>query len=221
MRDFLRDRRVWTGVGTVVKRPDEDSHWRFATDEHGHNVDVLVECDLHPGPTPVECRLASVSGGAGHGLWKIPPVGTQVVITIQRGELEADCCIVGTLATNQVPSGLDEDTLVLLNPKNVLIKSDSGDININASGQVILQGDGSSEQPVARKTDPVNIGTFVVKGVSNAFTGIIWYPPGADTTNPANGTVLIINPAGTVPSPPDAVALTAKIKDGSGKTKSG
>jgi hypothetical protein len=228
MRDLLRDRRVWVGIGTVMKRQDEDSHWRFAEDENGNKVDVLVECDLHPGPIPVECRLASVGGGPGHGLWKVPPVGTQVVIVVQRGELEADCSIVGTLASNQAPDAalLDDDTLVLLNPKNIVVQSDTGDVNITATqggvnvkahgdvkvdadGKVEIQTAGGGAHKIARDTDPIDAGTLVVAfvpGSGGAALAVSHLAPGSPTP-PVPGTTY--------------VSLTGKVTDGSSKADCG
>lgn len=138
LRDALMDDRVHVGLGKVVKRDGESTHFEIA------DGDVLVEVDLvSDAGQPLTCRLGGMAGGAGTGLWRIPPVGTEVVVLIPMGELErADPVIVGTLASGTAPAGLDETTLVVLNPGKVRIHATAGDVEVEASGDVAVDAAG-------------------------------------------------------------------------------
>lgn len=130
LKEIIRDGKIWTGLGVVVKRPEDSAHYEIVS-EGGSAVDVLVDVDLMPNKEPLFCRLGSFAGGAGLGVWRIPPVGTEVVVIIPDGEFEGGPMIVATLASRDVPSQLDEDTLVVRNSKNVKIISDDGTVNVN------------------------------------------------------------------------------------------
>lgn len=128
LRKALEDRRAWSGLAKVVLRDGESSHFEIETDEDGNPVDVLVEIDIMPEEIPVTARLGCFgSTSPGSGIYSIPKPGTEVAWLAPHGELEADIFIVGCLASNSVPAVLDEDTLVILGAKNVVIAStDSG-----------------------------------------------------------------------------------------------
>jgi len=111
---------------------------------------------------------------------------------------------VAMASSGGVPSQLDDTTIVLSNVKNIVIDSTEGDVNITANGKVNLQG---GDQPIARKTDSVDIGTFQCDGVGSAFAGIKWIPPGETAVTEI-----------TAASP---VALTGKISTGSDKANCG
>lgn len=119
MREVLRDQRVWCGLGLVVK--DGDSHWRFDED------DVLVEVELQPSEERMTCRLGSVAGGSAHGVWAVPPEGTEVAVLIPDGEFEAEPIIVATLSSGALPAseGVGEDRTIIVNGE-VLIHDGSG-----------------------------------------------------------------------------------------------
>jgi hypothetical protein len=142
LRKILEDRRMWCGLGLVVKRDGETSHFEIETDDSGNPSDVLVEVDLMPEGIPVTARLGCGAGSLGSGGWKIPAPGTEVVWMAPHGEMEADVMIVGTLATRAVPGALDADTYVLVQPKNLIIASQDG------SGKVkVGSPDGSGTEP--------------------------------------------------------------------------
>lgn len=123
-RKALEDRRLWCGLAVVAKREGESSHFEIETDDAGNKVDILVEVDLMPEGIPATCRLGIPgSNGAGSGIFAIPAVGTEVVWCAPHGDLEADLMIVGALSTRSIPDVVDETTLVILGPKNVVIAS--------------------------------------------------------------------------------------------------
>jgi hypothetical protein len=146
MQEVLQDRRVWTGVGVVVKRPNDDAHYEIVKDSAGNPVDVLVEVDFMPNAEPVYARLGALSGGAGAGIWSIPPVGTEVVLALPGGELDGMPCIVGRLSSRNIPGALDADTLVIINPKKVIIASQNDKVYLGSQ-------DGTGCQPAAVADD--------------------------------------------------------------------
>lgn len=212
--ELVRDERTWCGVAVVVKRQGEDAHYEIT------DTDVLVEVDLMPHRQPVTCRLAAAAGGPGHGLWRVPPEGSEVAVVIPGGELESEAMIVGVLASGTKPDGLDADTMVLVNPKNVIIKSDNGDIKIDADGAVHVQTAGGGAQPIARKEDPTGTGTLVAalaQAGPVVTVTLTWVPEGGGMPVPwftfsATGT----GTAGTYNLP-----LPGKITDGSSKADCG
>lgn len=141
VRDALEDQRVHVCVGLVVKRPNETSHYEIIKDDAGSPVDVSVEVDLMPRGEAVTARLGALAGGPGCGIWRIPPAGTEVVVAIPRGEPENGPCIVGCLSTRGVPSALDGDTLVLINPGKVIMASKNDKVYVGSE-------DGTGTQPM-------------------------------------------------------------------------
>ena len=123
IRDVLADGKVWTSLGIVTRFPGETSHYEIDSE------DVLVDVQLIPDKQPILCRLAA-GMGAGRGVWFIPSVGTEVIVILPMGEIEADPVIVGCLSTGTVPDGIDASTIVICpgNGGQVLIHdNDSGD----------------------------------------------------------------------------------------------
>ena len=118
MREVLRDGRVWGALGLVTK--DGDSHWSF--DEDG---DVLVEVELVPSGETLTCRLACVAGGAGRGIWSVPPVGSEVAIMMPEGSIDAEPMIVGVLSSGSTPDGIGENVTVIANVQ-VLVHDGAG-----------------------------------------------------------------------------------------------
>jgi hypothetical protein len=141
VRDAMEDQRVHVCVGLVVKRPNDDAHYEIVKDDAGAPVDVLVEVDLMPRGEAVTARLGALAGGPGCGIWRIPPAGTEVVVSIPRGELENGPCIVGELSTRGVPGALDQDTLVVINPGKVIVASKNDKVYVGSE-------DGTGTQPM-------------------------------------------------------------------------
>lgn len=105
----MQDSRTHTAIGLVVA-PGGESH--FIID----GQDVLVDVELLPNGEQLLCRLGSIAGGAGFGVWAIPPVGTEVSVLIPHGDLEMDPVVIGTLTSGTAPAGLDASTLVIIPP---------------------------------------------------------------------------------------------------------
>lgn len=137
MRQAMRDRRYWIGVG-LVYRPNGEEHWELDAD-----IGVLVNVELMPDREPLLCRLSGLGEGGTHGVWRIPPVGSEVVIGIPGGDLENDPILLGVLASGGVPSELDADTLVVRAPKVVVIATDDraeiGQKGLGSSEDIVVQ----------------------------------------------------------------------------------
>lgn len=123
-REALEDVRRWTAFGVVVSR-DGEPHFEVTEGDAG--ADVLVEVDLQPDELPVTCRLAAAAGGPGNGVWRVPPVGSEVVVVIPDGELEAGAIIVGVLSSGEVPDGTGDAQIVIVAPQVLVYDVDSGE----------------------------------------------------------------------------------------------
>jgi len=133
IRAALVDGRVWAGLG-VVYQDDSGSHYDV-DDELG----VLVHVRLMPAEEPLLCRLGGLGSGGDGGVWRIPPVGTEVVVVIPSGDIDDDPCIVATLASGGTPGELDEDTLVVKAPKVTIIAT-GGAVEIGEAGLITTDG---------------------------------------------------------------------------------
>jgi hypothetical protein len=90
MRKAFADQRSWCSIGIVTAPDDGDPHFQITDD------DILVEVVLQPSLVPVTCRLAA-------GMWLLPDVGEEVVVTLPEGELTFMPVIAGVLSTGVVP----------------------------------------------------------------------------------------------------------------------
>lgn len=194
--EVLADDRVWFAVGIVRARPNEDKHFEAITKD-GKLVDVSVEVDIMPRRESVTCRLGGFGGA--RGIWRIPPPGTEVAVAIPGGELEGGPVIVAVLSSRDVPAGLDEDTLVVSNPKRVLVYSEDDKVFLGSN-------DGTGCKGVAYKDGQVNLGRFThvpASGTGVTACKLLWTPPGGGA--PAEITT--------------ATELDGKITDGSATTE--
>ena len=190
LREVMEDPRVWCSLGVVYQ--DGDAYYEI------DDEDVMVCVQLQPRGQIKWCWLAGVAGGPGSGLWKIPPVGSVVSVVMMGGEMDGDAVVTGVLSSAQPPSGLDADKMVMINPKDIVIKSQNGSMSFDADGKVHIQNGKGNAQPIGRKGDPVDMGSWGIIGTGIVITVV---PPGGGAT---------ITIASSGPSP-----LTGQIKDGS------
>lgn len=134
VRAALEDGRVWTGLG-VVFGPDGGSHYEVDDD-----IGVLVHVELMPAREPLMCRLGGLGEGDALGVWRIPPVGTEVAVLIPSGELDDDPMIVGVLSSGGTPGELDADTLVVKAPRVVVLGSTEVIVGQTAGAEVTIKG---------------------------------------------------------------------------------
>lgn len=131
VKEALKDGRCWACMGLVTKG-DDGSHFELTTE------DVLIEVEVQPSGERVTARLGTVAGGAGRGVWAIPAEGTEVALLMPDGDTSFMPIVVATLTTGEVPTDLDETTIVIAN--NV------GDIAVIPSGDVSLGEAGATQQ---------------------------------------------------------------------------
>ncbi len=137
VRAALEDRRYWCGLGIVYKPDGEASHFEVDDD-----VGVLVNVELMPNGEPLLCRLGGLGSGGTTGIWRIPPVGTEVAVMIPAGDIAGDTMIVGVLASGNVPDELDADTVVIKGPSNVLV----------IGSNVEIRSEGGTAEPLITKS---------------------------------------------------------------------
>lgn len=201
-RDALRDHSLWCGLALVENFPGADNH--FEVTDTG---DVLLSIIIQPERTPITARLGSFGGGPGLGIWRIPPVGSEVMWICPHGDIEEeDVLVIGTLSGTEVPQDIQDnnDQMVIVDDKKIQIRSNDEDVNIDAeNGLVNLQG---GDKGVARLEDTTDNGTLV-------------FFPGT-----GGATLAFIPPGGVVPpaTPPTInIPLSGEINSASTKTKTG
>jgi len=96
LREALRDRRVWTGLGVVVAADDGGEHWELIPDDDGNGVDITIEVELVPDQVPLTCRLG-FPGSSTAAIWTIPNIGDEVALVLPAGALDFMPCVVAVL----------------------------------------------------------------------------------------------------------------------------
>lgn len=167
-RELMADGKCEAHLAIVVA--DEGTGLHFEIDG-----EPLVEVQLMPD----ERRLTARLGDTG-GVWRIPPIGAEVVVVVADGELAAGAVIVARL--DNAPDGLAVDTIVVLAP---------------AGGKVLIH-DGTAAQAVALATKAD------VQAVRDALNNHAHtYVPGTGAA-----TLTTFNP--TVPAPAGTSVLKAR-----------
>jgi hypothetical protein len=110
LKELLADERIWTIAARVAVHDGESLH--YAVTDEGH-VEISLITLRHAVPI-----RAILRGGAddGNGLWSIPSVGTEVMVSFDDGEFEGDAYAVS--AHGEKPDGvpLDPDKVFLIGP---------------------------------------------------------------------------------------------------------
>ncbi|HEY6018425.1 MAG TPA: hypothetical protein VIY48_00540 [Candidatus Paceibacterota bacterium] len=125
LKDWLSKGEIVTSLGVVRKFEDQSSHFEVSA-ENGSR-EILVDVELVPSGSRVTCRL----GFGGNGVYKIPPVDTEVAVLIPfdpqslvKDSLDFEPIIVGTLDVN-APTQLDNDDIVVISSARVHVYSDN------------------------------------------------------------------------------------------------
>lgn len=175
IRAALEDGKVWTGLG-VVFAPDGGSHYEVDAD-----IGVLVHVELMPAREPLLCRLGGLGEGGTRGVWRIPPVGTEVAVLIPSGELDDDPMIVGVLSSGGVHSALDDVTLVVSGPE-IVIEVDSG-------STVEIRQAGGTAVPLVTREEFLSH-THATAGTGTPSPPVVGATPGSAVTFP--GTTVLL-----------------------------
>lgn len=89
MKEHLADERIWTIAARVAVHDGESTHYEI-NGEGQIQVSVIT---LRHG-VPINAILTG-GDGSGNGSWKIPSVGTEVMLTCDDGQFEGDVFISG------------------------------------------------------------------------------------------------------------------------------
>lgn len=120
LRALLDDKRTHTALGVVFVPPDSPNgkHWEVVTDAASGSAHVMVHVEMMPDREPLFARLGAGAGSqAGSGVWSIPRPGTEVGLIIPHGHIEAGAFIAFVLGSGKAPSGLAENTVVIVAPQ--------------------------------------------------------------------------------------------------------
>jgi hypothetical protein len=143
MRAMIGQQQMTTSLGVVRKFPGETSH--FDIDTENGTAEVLVDVELIPSGTRVQCRL----GFGNPGVYSIPKENAEVAVLIPydpssliKDSLDFEPIIVGVLDAN-APTQLTGPDLVVVKASKVQVISSNielGDApNIN-DGVVVGTG---------------------------------------------------------------------------------
>lgn len=132
IREVLKDRRMWAGLGVVVAPTDGSPHWRIETDDSGTAIDILVEVVIQPDQIPITARLTA-------GMWTVPAIDEEVAILIPAGQVDFQPIIVGILSSNSVPNATGQAP----SPTQIVI----------ARGKVYIHDGSGGAEPLVRKSD--------------------------------------------------------------------
>lgn len=157
LRELVRDHRSWCRLGLVYE-PDSGSHYELVV-EGSTLVDVLVEVEIVPDRIPLTCRLSSVAGGSGIGIWTIPAVGDEVIVAVPDGDIAFAPTIVALLSTGDIPNpsgqGPAPGRTIIVNDEVLVhdgsggavplaLKSDVQEVVDAIKNSAVLAGDGGA-----------------------------------------------------------------------------
>lgn len=156
LRELIAKTPMLTSLGVVRQFPGESSHFEINT-ENGSN-EILVDVELIPSQTRVQCRL----GFGNDGVYRIPRVNSEVAVLVPydpqsliKDSLDFEPIIVGVLDTD-APSALDDDDIVVVQATRVRVLS--GDIELGDSPSSVDQ------VVVGSGIDPFTGSTYYVLG---------------------------------------------------------
>lgn len=107
MRDLLARDLIWCVSGRVEPHPGEDNHFELLAETKRVIVSVVTSSTN----TPLRAYL---SGGDedGSGVWRIPSVGTEVLVCFSDGDFEGDCYLCATVGRGGVAVA-EKTTLII------------------------------------------------------------------------------------------------------------
>jgi len=112
LKHVTADHRIYGYRARVIKPADASSHWRIVS--KGGKRRCLVEVETIPGSQDLTCKLSTVAGGAGTGLWFIPKVGTIVRVHVEEGQIDGYPAIVAIEDSGGFPERAGEEQVVLV-----------------------------------------------------------------------------------------------------------
>lgn len=125
-------RGFFSCLGVVKAAQDGGQH--FDLDEE----DLTVEVELMPSRMQISARVGTVAGGSGCGIWKVPPVGAEVLVAVPDGDMDFQPTIASWYSSGQLPEDIGEDVIVIAAP---------------AGGKVLIHDGSGSVQPLVTKAE--------------------------------------------------------------------
>ena len=136
LRKFFADDKIHTVAARVVRFSGEASH--FFTNEEKN---IVVSVETHHHGMPMWANLNNTNG-----VWTVPPIGTEVLLASDMGDIEGEVYIIGTYGiTNtqniEAPTDVNSRNYTVIVDGNVSLTSASGDIILQTDQRVtILSG---------------------------------------------------------------------------------
>ncbi len=159
-------------LGTIERESGELQHWEVNDDG-----DLMVSVVLHQHAQPVWCVVGALAGGAGRGVWAIPPEGCEVLVAFDGG-VEGEGVVVGVLPSGDTPElALDQ---VLVIGAEVLV------YNTLAAAAVPL----ATRADVEALAGHVDAHTHPVAGITAGSASVVSGAPADPSPAPAGTTVL-------------------------------
>ncbi len=125
VREWIANQQMTTSLGVVRKFPGETSHFDIDT-ENGSN-EILVDVELIPSGTRVQCRL----GFGNDGVYRIPRENSEVAVLLPfdpssliKDPMDFEPIIVGVLNTSAPDQLTGDDTVVRDAAKVRILNSD-------------------------------------------------------------------------------------------------
>lgn len=152
---------------TVALHEGETSHWEVNADG-----DLQVTVVAHDYGTPITALLGAIVGGAGKGVWMVPPLDTEVLVAFPGGDYEADGVIVGVLSTGSVPGALDDGNVVIVGAP-VFISDGAGGAAVEVRpADVRIGGGAAPHEPTLKGTTYRNAEDIMLGVVAAAFSAL-------------------------------------------------
>lgn len=129
MRELFKDDKTWCLAARVALHDGETEHYEVTPEGA---MSVSVRTHMHD----VQINAILKGGGAGIGIWFIPPIGTEVMIAFDGGEFEGDAYIAGIHGDS--PTGLTPGKILIIGD-NVTVQATT--VNVEADTVNICSAD--------------------------------------------------------------------------------
>jgi len=186
LRDLTKDDSVHCCAARIELHEGETEY--HAINDEGY---VIISCVTLNGGIPVWANLSLDVDESGRGIWKLPALGTEVLLCSDHGEFEGELYLVGKLPRPKgLPPDLTDSTTIVMQGDKVIARSVGG-----TAVPLMTKQDGQDLRDwVYAQFQAVGGHTHVVSGATT--TGITTVAPGGGGASPPAPS-LPPNPAGT------------------------
>jgi hypothetical protein len=120
LKRLLEDDRVPAIAARIALHAGETTHYRV--NEEG---DLVVSVLTLNHEVPIWANLDTLAGSSGHGVWFIPDLDTEVIITFDNGDYEGEAYIAMRTSGGRAPAGLASGKVFVLR-LDVQVRSPDG-----------------------------------------------------------------------------------------------